>query len=969
MFAPELQPCNTELAVWQVLLVDDDADIHAYLRLALDGMVVEGRALHLISAYSAEQAKTVLAEYKELALVLLDVVMETPQAGLLLARYIREELNNKLVQIVLVTGQPGYAPQREVVMKYDINGYQLKSSLTVDRVFSTVYTAIRNYAGLLKLLHQQKLLDEAERREHQDRMFKTFIVESSEDAIIGMTLGGTVTSWNQAAQTIFGYSAQEILDGTLHALIPPERCEEDQKVMASILQGEVISLFESERIRKDGKKIPVFLTVSPIRDAEGNTVGISQIVRDITERKQAETKLRLAANVFTHAREAILITEIDGTIIDVNDTFSRITGYSREEVLGKNPRLLNSGRQSSEFYAAMWKELHEKGHWYGEMWNRRKDGELYAQTMSISAVHDVNGAAMHYVALCMDITLMKKHEKQLEHIAHYDVLTNLPNRTLLADRLQQGMNLARRSKHRLGVVYLDLDGFKAVNDKYGHDLGDQFLMILSSKMEHALREGDTLSRIGGDEFVAVLTDIDSIEGSFPLVNRMLAIAAQPISIEGHQVQVSASIGMAFYPQEQEVDADQLMRQADQAMYQAKLSGKNRYHAFDVELDSHIRTHHESQERIRQALLEQEFILYYQPKVNMRTGEVVGAEALIRWQHPEKGLLPPVLFLPIIENHQVAVEIGEWVIETALIQQERWQAAGLDIPVSVNIGARQLQQSDFVDRIRSQLAAHPNVRPACLELEVLETSALEDIAKVSATMAACRELGVNFALDDFGTGYSSLTYLKRLPVALLKIDQSFVRDMLDDPDDLSILEGVLDLAIAFRRDVIAEGVETIAHGELLLQLGCQLAQGYGIARPMPPHEFVLWATNWRPAPSWALQNQITRDKLPLLYACVEHRAWIAKITRYLKDEYSDARLFDYKQCHFGRWLDADTALRYGTLPALQKVRSVHQQMHDLSEYQMKLHAKGQPKAALEKMGELLGLQDALLAQLAVLMGAH
>jgi predicted signal transduction protein with EAL and GGDEF domain len=368
-------------------------------------------------------------------------------------------------------------------------------------------------------------------------------------------------------------------------------------------------------------------------------------------------------------------------------------------------------------------------------------------------------------------------------------------------------------------------------------------------MKDALRDGDTLSRIGGDEFVAVLVDLDSPSDWEQVVNRLLTAAAANVSVQGLELQVSASMGVTVYPGDGG-DADQLLRHADQAMYLAKQAGRNRYHIFDVEHDSSMRGLHESLERIRLALAQREFILHYQPKVNMRSGAVIGAEALIRWQHPEKGLLAPAAFLSIVEDHPLAVDVGEWVIETALTQLELWRVAGLDLPVSVNIGARQLQQGDFVQRLHAILAKHPQVNPKSLELEVLETSALADMDQVSQVIENCAKIGVKFALDDFGTGYSSLTYLKRLHVSLLKIDQSFVRDMLDDTDDLAILQGVIGLAAAFKRQVIAEGVETVAHGTLLLQLGCELAQGYGIARPMPADQLPDWATAWQPDPAWS-----------------------------------------------------------------------------------------------------------------------
>ncbi|MEY4344969.1 MAG: hypothetical protein RL032_801, partial [Pseudomonadota bacterium] len=359
----------------------------------------------------------------------------------------------------------------------------------------------------------------------------------------------------------------------------------------------------------------------------------------------------------------------------------------------------------------------------------------------------------------------------------------------------------------------------------------------------------TLARLGGDEFVAVLIDFEEKSAVAPLLDRLLAAVAQPIHVEDISLQVSVSIGVSMYPQSQEIDGEQLLRQADQSMYQAKLAGKNRFQIFDAVQDSSIRSLHESLEQIRLALKRREFVLYYQPKVNMRTGQIVGAEALIRWQHPEQGLLPPAAFLPIIENHPLAVEIGEWVIGAALLQMEHWVLQGMDVNVSVNIGARQLQQGDFVDRLRAILAMHPRINASALELEILETSALEDVAQVSQVIEDCTQLGVSFALDDFGTGYSSLTYLKRLKVKTLKIDQSFVRDMLDDQDDLAILHGVIGLAEALGRHVIAEGVETTAHGTALLQLGCDLAQGYGIARPMPAEQLPAWAATWKPDVSW------------------------------------------------------------------------------------------------------------------------
>ena len=715
-----------------------------------------------------------------------------------------------------------------------------------------------------------------------------------------------------------------------------------------------------------GKLLFLDVHKAPFLDEHGVVIGTVGSARDITERKQAEDKLHLAASVFGHAREGIIITTVDALIIEVNEAFSQITGYSHDEVLGRNPSILNSGLQSKAFYEVMWRDLAEQGYWTGELWNRRKNGEPFAVLQTISAIRDDQGKTRQYVALFSDITALKEHEQQLEHIAHYDALTRLPNRVLLADRLHQAMVQAKRRAQPLAVAYLDLDGFKAVNDRYGHETGDLLLMDLAARMKHALREGDTLARLGGDEFVVVLLELADIEASEPMLSRLLEAAAQPVNLGENILQVSASVGVTFYPQVEEVDADQLLRQADQAMYQAKLSGKNRYHVFDADQDRNVRGHHESLEHIRRALREREFVLYYQPKVNLRTGEIIGAEALIRWQHPEKGLLPPAVFLPVIEDHLLAVELGDWVIESALTQMERWQAAGLVIPLSINVGARQLQHADFVENLRSQLAAHPQVDPSSLQLEVLETSALEDLVHVSQVIKACREIGVSFSMDDFGTGYSSLTYLKRLSVVQLKIDQSFIHDMLDDPEDLAILEGILSLANAFRREVIAEGVETVEQGEMLLQLGCELGQGYGIARPMPADAFPDWFANWRPDLRWVNADSVGRDNFPLLFASVEHRAWIVAIEGYLKGVSDAPPPMDDHRCRFGLWLKTENQAGRCMQPGFKAIEALHHQVHVLGQTLLDIDADGRNSEALARLGELHGLRSTLLAQLAILI---
>lgn len=630
----------------------------------------------------------------------------------------------------------------------------------------------------------------------------------------------------------------------------PDVDQMEETFVADIVRERGIKSFIDEPLMNSGECIG-FVGVSSSHEKQAFSEETVQLLKlfaglltNIRKRRHAEGQLRLSASVFDNADESIMITDTECRIIRVNDAFTRTTGYSEAEVKGLDPIFMNVHHTEPGFMKQVWQRLRAYGAWKGEVWNRHREGERYAVLQKINAFHDEEGELQGYVSLMSDITTLKNQQHQLERIAHFDALTGLPNRTLLADRMQQAIALANRNHTQIAILFIDLDGFKAVNDTHSHSVGDELLVQVSNRMKKVMRDEDTLARIGGDEFVAVLMNLEQTEDSLPVIRRLLNSVADPIHIKELELKVSASVGVAFYPQQENLDADQLLRQADQAMYQAKQAGKNRYQMFDVERDLALRSQNDNLARFRQALDQSELVLHYQPKVNMRTGQVVGCEALIRWQHPEQGLLPPASFLPAIENHPLSVDVGQWVLENALKQILAWREQGLEIPVSVNIDAIHLQRSDFVDTLRTLLAEHPAIRAGDLELEILETTALEDVEHVSAIIEECSRLGVGFALDDFGTGYSSLTYLKRLPAQLLKIDRSFVRDMLVDPDDLAILKGVIQLAGAFRREVIAEGVETEAHFRELLALGCDLGQGYAIARPMPAEEMPAWHEQWQ-----------------------------------------------------------------------------------------------------------------------------
>ncbi len=550
-----------------------------------------------------------------------------------------------------------------------------------------------------------------------------------------------------------------------------------------------------------------------------------------------------------------------GRCIFVNPSCLKLLGYSEaEELLGKNiHRLVHHSHPDGSHYPEencpirlAFNEgdgvrIEDDVFW-------RKDGSAFPVEYHALAMKKA-GEIVGVVTTFSDITERKNAEqylleskKQLEEIAYFDPLTGLPNRRLMVDRLKHALAAAERSKTQVAVCYLDLDGFKPVNDKLGHDAGDRLLREVANRLSQTLRQEDTVSRIGGDEFVLIIGSLKGIDECTRLLQRVLEIISSPYpGIDGN-LPISVSIGVTLYPDERS-DADTLLRHADQTMYLAKQSGKNRYQYFDPRQDQRVRAQLAHLERIEQAIDAEEMVLHYQPKLDMRHGTVEGVEVLVRWQHPEMGLLPPSEFLPLIENSELSVKLDQWVVSTALQQLSRWNEQGLKLELNLNISPRSLQRDTFISDIIALLEKQPTIKPEQIILEILESSALDDLVKVTTIMQSAKEKGIRFALDDFGTGYSSLTYFRRLPVTILKVDQSFIRDMLEDSDDFAVVQGIINLAKAFGMEVIAEGVETEQHGVSLLQLGCDIAQGYGIARPMPAEELVGWIEGYRAPASW------------------------------------------------------------------------------------------------------------------------
>lgn len=688
-----------------------------------------------------------------------------------------------------------------------------------------------------KRTHQLK--EEIEEREQSQKDLETFFNQSQSLNLI-VDFDGNILRLNNAWASFLGIDQNEFFKRPFFDFVHPEDREMTDQAFTAVINGQGVDGFENRYMCSDGQSRN--LRWSARSDVKRRQV--FAVAQDITDQKTAERALKLSASVFTAADEGILITDTSGTILDVNEAFTEITGYPREEVLGKTPNIMNSGQQSKTFYADMWKELEAEGVWRGEIWNQHKQGFCYPEMLTISSVEDAQGNTTNYIGLFSDITKLKAHEKELEHLARYDRLTSLPNRVLLADHLEQAMARARRHDKFIAVAFIDLDGFKAINDTYGHAAGDQLLVSIARRFKATLRAEDTLARIGGDEFVSVITDLPNEMDCLGTIERLLSAAAEQFELNETEVNVTASIGVTFYPQNEEIDGEQLERQADQAMYEAKLAGRNRYRFFDPAQNREMATFYAKVSEAQTAITRDEFCLYYQPKADLKTGQIVGCEALLRWQHPERGFLTPADFLPPIEKQPlVALSLGNWVLDRALQQMDDWRSEGLEIPVSVNASALQLMHPDFEDTLRQHLQNHPETPPDALEIEILETDALKDLEYVSSVIRNCREFGVHFALDDFGTGYSSLMYLKQLPINTLKIDQTFVRECLNSEQDRAILKTIISFGHIFNLDILAEGVETDALGDLLRSFGCRYAQGYAIAKPMPPEQFPAWYSQW------------------------------------------------------------------------------------------------------------------------------
>ncbi len=682
------------------------------------------------------------------------------------------------------------------------------------------------HSGALILLQQaQQALQQSEARYHR-------LLTHLSAIVFELSPEGTVLFVNDNVEKVTGYAPRELLGKNWWDIFLPGERRPRADELRRMLQEKDIDHYECDWIKKDGRPITVELSSANRYDKTGALASIVGFATDITARRQAEDRLRQAAVVYEATPNAIIIADGERRIRAVNKAYTQITGYPASEVVGRNPRLQKSGRHDRKFYQDLWRSVEVNGHWQGEIWNRRKNGEIYPAWENISAVRDDRSRIIGYVSVFTDITSIKESEAKLDYLAHHDALTGVANRLLLNVHLEALIPRARRRRSQgFALLFLDLDRFKSVNDVYGHEYGDRLLQMVTTRVRSCVRAEDMLARVGGDEFVLVLEDISEPTDVARMAEKIIEVTAQPFNIEGREILTSMSIGISMYPDDGETGED-LVRAADTAMYSAKLRGRNRYQFSTLELTQRTRAYFSLQGSLRQALVGNQFVVHYQPEVALESGEIVGVEALIRWQHPELGLVMPERFIPIAEEIGLIDAIGEWVLRTACAEVASWGAVPLRI--AVNLSRRQIVHNHIFEQVRSILR-ETGLKPSALELEITE-SVLQDSREGVEALEGLSALGVRVAIDDFGTGYSSLAQLKQLPIDTLKIDQSFIREIPHDPDGEAITATIIGMAHTLKLKVVAEGVERPEQLQFLRARGCDEWQGLLFSPPIPAAAF-------------------------------------------------------------------------------------------------------------------------------------
>ncbi|MDP1530715.1 putative bifunctional diguanylate cyclase/phosphodiesterase [Rhodoferax sp.] len=683
-------------------------------------------------------------------------------------------------------------------------------------------------------------------REVAELRFQKLFEDADAMSIQGYLADGTVVYWNRASEHIYGYSAAEAMGGNLLDLIIPHdmRTQVEGAVRWMFENGQGIPPSRMNLRHKQGHLVPVYSSHTVV-SIDGRAPVMFCMDADMSALAKAEHELRIAATAFD-SQQGMLITDRLGVILRVNSSFTLTTGYTEAEAVGQSPRLLSSDRHPAEFWAAMWQSLHTVGSWQAEVWNKRKNGEIYADWVIINAVRDVQGEVTHFVGTLTDISQRKEAEGKIVRLAFFDPLTNLPNRRLMQDRLHQAISASQRNESCGALLCLDLDNFKLLNDSVGHDVGDLLLQKIAQRLTENIRDCDTAARFGGDTFLVMLEDL----GADPVLaaakaeliaQKLLDLLRQPHPLPDQTYQGSVSMGITLFGAPED-GADTLIQRVELAMYQAKAAGRNTLRFFDPQMQAEVSARAALELSLRGALGQNQFLLYYQAQVD-QDGHVIGVEALLRWQDPRRGLVPPAEFIPLAEETGLILPLGLWVLETACQQLVLWaeRAELAHLTVAVNVSALQFQQSDFAEQVLAVLA-RTGARADRLKLELTESLLVSNVEDVVAKMKVLKASGVGFSLDDFGTGYSSLSCLKRLPLDQLKIDQGFVRNLLVDADDAAIAKMIIALADSLGLEVIAEGVETAAQLEYLAGLGCRRFQGYLFSQPLPVQSFEAFVSS-------------------------------------------------------------------------------------------------------------------------------
>jgi len=660
------------------------------------------------------------------------------------------------------------------------------------------------------------------------------ILDQINESVIVMDLAGYITRWNKGAERMFGYTAEEAIGRNILFLYADADAEDESFQDVFLERGG--REMEVRRRRKSGDIFWASLQLSLVRDGngDGQPTGLIGYLSDITERVKTAETLRLHARIFENSEEGIVITDAKERIVSVNSAFCKITGYPSHDVVGNTPRMFRSGRQDAAFYRDMWRQIETTGNWRGEIWDRRQDGQDLPLWASVSAVRDPQGAVTNYFAILSDITDRKRNEERIQYLAYYDALTGLPNRSLFYRLVDQALAAAQRNQQHGALLFVDLNRFKPINDTLGHGVGDMLLQQIGGRLRAALRQEDVVARLGGDEFVVALFDIARRDHAAVVARKLLAAFVAPFVVDGRELRLGASVGISVYPEDGE-DTDTLLRQADIAMYRAKQGEQDGYVFYNHEMNQQALDRLALEHDLQRALERQELVVHYQPKVDIASGRIVGAEALVRWQHPERGMVSPGEFIPVAEETGTIVQIGAWVLDTACAQASAWRVSGLrPLTVAVNVSAREFAP-DLSEKVRKALRLH-RLPAESLELEITESMLTHSTEGVIAMMEELTGLGVSLSLDDFGTGFSSLSYLKRFPIDTLKIDRSFVTGIPADGNDCAIAGAIVSMAKQLKHRVIAEGVETAEQLAFLKSLGCDEIQGYLYAPPLSAAAF-------------------------------------------------------------------------------------------------------------------------------------